>query len=340
MNSESPIHPSGDPLTEHYSAPPAGKGVLLLGCGLFFTVTTGCVILIILGSLLQGVDSALGEVIPFTCASSVGLMLGLVLTLSGLYNLAGKRETYFNPDTGAMLHQGTLMGISWREKIGSPLQRISIDIPPIEPGAYPISISLLQKDRPGKRTDCYDYATTFIKACLIHFLTQDVLSLHQATTTHSSIWGQSKPETETFLRPGKNFRASLDGELENRIMTIMRDWWSLAGQDDRLLYPQGATIRGFASLFLERYLGGFQMVINTVNKDAVKRNLGTATLLAMRWKPNMAHASHLRQERERVFRLLETFATQYPDLDQAMHGQIGEALMAVESTDDGAIGDI
>jgi hypothetical protein len=333
MHDEPPVvHPSGDPLTEYYHAPPAGRGVLLLGCGLFFTVTTGCVILIMIGSLLQGADADLAD-IAFMICPLAGMLVGLALTLSGLYNLAGKRETYFNPDTGAMLHRGTLMGISWRKRIGSPLQRISINIPPIEPGPYPISISLLQKDRPGKGTDCYDYATTFIKACLIHFLTQDVFSLHQATTTtQSPIWGQSKPETEIFLRRGENFEAPLDGVLENRLMMVMRDWSSLADQDDRLLYPQGATIELFTRHFLKRYMGGFRMVINTVNKDAAKRDLGTAILLAMRWKPNMAHASHLRQERERVFHLLETFATQYPDLDRTIHGQIKRALVDVEST--------
>lgn len=328
------IHPSGDPLTEHYSAPPAGSGVPFLGCGLSFTVLPGCVMLVMIVSLLRGVDSNIGEVVPIMCLFSVAMLFGLALTLSGLYQLVGKRETYFNPDTGAMLHRGTLMGISWAEKVGSPLQRISIDIPPIEPGTYPISISLLQKDRPGKGTDRYDYATTFIKACLINMLAQDVLSLHQAAITGPSFLGQDKATTETFLQRGDNFEASLDGELENRLMMVMRDWSSLENQNDRLLYPQGAAIGRFTDLFLKRYLGGFQMVINTVHKDAVKRGLGTANLLTMRWKPDSVHASHLRRERERVCRLIETFASRYPDLDQAIHNQIRAEIVDVDSTTD------
>lgn len=332
MHNEPPVvHPSGVPLTEHYHAPPAGSGVLLLVFGLALTVIPGCILLIMIVSLLGGVDSDIASLVFMICPLAF-MLVGLALALDGLYSLVGKRETYFDPDSGAMLHRGTLMGISWQEEIGSPLQHIPIDIPPIELGAYPVSISLLREDRPGKGKDWYDYAATLIKACLIHLLTQDVFSLHQATITQSSFLRKYKPETKSFLRRGENFEASLDGVLENRLIMVMRDWSALVGQNDRLLYPQGATIGRFTEQFLKRYLGGFQMVINTVHKDAAKRDLGTANPLTMRWKPNMAHASRLRQERERVSHLLETFARRYPDLDRAMHNKIRAEIVHVANT--------
>jgi hypothetical protein len=336
MHNKPPVHPSGDPLPKHYSAPPAGGGVLFLAIGLFFTVIPGCIMLSMIVYLLRGVGDSFEQVV-FTICPLPFVLVGLALTLSGLYQLVGKRETYFNPDTGAMLHRGTLLGIAWREKVGSPLQHIPIDIPPIEAGEYPPSISLLREDLPGSRRsqkDWYDYATTLFKASLISLLTQNIFSLYQATTTESSIWGRGKPETETFLRPGKNFRASLNGELENRIMMVMRDWSSLATQDDRLLYPQGITIKRFTGQFLKRYLGGHLMVINTVLKDAAKRNLGTANTLTIRWKPDPAHASRLDHERARVGSLIETFARQYPDLDREMHDQIRAEIVNVDSTVD------
>lgn len=332
MHNDSPVvHPSGDPLTEHYSAPPAGGGLLPLGFGLLFTVFPGCIMLSTVVNMLRGTGDTLTNVI-FTICPLVFLLVGLALTLSGLYQLVGKRDTYFNPDTGAMIHRGTLMGISWHEKVRSPLKHISIDIPPIEPGPYPVSISLLREDRPGKGKEWYDYAATLIKACLIHLLTQDVLSLHWATTTESSIWGKGKPQTEMILQRGNNFEASLDGVLENRLMMVMRDWSSLEKQGDRLLYPQGPTVGKFTEQFLRRYLGGFQMAVNTVYKDAAKRGLGTANPLTMRWKPDMAYAGQLRLEQERVRHLIKTFALQYPDLDRALHNQIRAEIVSVEST--------
>lgn len=324
MHNETPIvHPSGDPLTEHYHAPPIYRGLLKLGEGLL-PLLLGYIILSTMMSLPRNEGDTLLIVVIMICPGAI-ILFWSAKALSGLYELVGKRDTYFNPETGAMLYRGTLLGISWEGKIGSPWQHISIDIPLIEPGPYPVSISLLHEIETGRgnsRKTWGDYSTTLLKACLINLVAQDVLSLYQATTTQSSIWRKGKPETQIFLRCGENFEASLDGELENRIMMIMRDWSSHQSQYDRLLHPQGTEIREFTFRFLKHKLGGFNMVVNTALKDAAKRGLGTTNSLFMRWKPDPAHADRLHQEYERSRRFLDAFASRYPELDRALHNQI------------------